>query len=818
MTSLSPEKAEPTVQSHSILNASDEDLKRISAEGLLSLSIEEMRTIQSHFKNLNREPTDVELETIAQTWSEHCVHKTFKAAVVYEENPDANSGRALGSKNYSNLLKETIAKATEDLALPWCLSVFKDNAGIIEFDDKDGVAFKCETHNHPSALEPYGGAGTGLGGVIRDVLGCGLGAKPVMNTDVFCFGDLNTPSDQIPAGALSPRRIARGVVAGVRDYGNRMGIPTANGAIYFDRGYVGNPLVFCGTIGMIPKTMIDKTVNSGDLVVVMGGRTGRDGIHGATFSSAPLEGGITSNVVQIGHAIMEKKTMDVLLQARDKKLYRSITDCGAGGFSSAIGELGKDTGVEVNLEKAPLKYRGLKPWEIWLSESQERMVLAVPPENWNALNMLCQQENVEAVAIGKFTDDHKLTVKYDNQIVAQLDMHFLHDGIPKLHLNALWNASEHIKSFSDKDTGSPTKTFGDDKLRRDDIVGTLKALMAHPVIASKESVIRQYDHEVQGGSIIKPLMGSAKDAPTDGCVFRPKLESWKGVAVSNGLNPEMGKFDPFVMAQMAVDEAYRNLITVGGGLTHAAILDNFCWGNPKSSLELGGLVRAAEGAKEAALAYGLPFISGKDSFNNTWKSNDGALHSIPPTLLVSAIGVLDDVRTCVSPGLKEEGALLYVIGETTDKLAGSWAAKLWNESTAALPAVDLANAKTNYKKLQSAMKHRLILSAHDLSEGGLAVAAAEMAFGSQKGVEINIPVEGISAEVALFSETPSRILVEISPMHQNEFEQTMGARVASLVGKVTKSPTFVVKQGEKVLVQEQVASLKTLWKKSLENL
>ncbi len=379
------------------LNASDDELKKISSAGLLSLSLEEMKKIQNHFKDLGREPTDVELETLAQTWSEHCVHKTFKAAVSYEERPSATGtavGPTLGARTYTNLLKETIAKATDDLALPWCLSVFKDNAGIIEFDEKDGIAFKCETHNHPSALEPYGGAGTGLGGVIRDVLGCGLGAKPVMNTDVFCFGDLNTPAKNIPDGALHPRRIARGVIAGVRDYGNRMGIPTSNGAIYFDRGYVGNPLVFCGTVGIIPKNFIDKTVQPGDLVVVMGGRTGRDGIHGATFSSAPLEGGITSNVVQIGHAIMEKKVMDVLLQARDKKLYRSITDCGAGGFSSAIGELGKDTGVDVDLEKAPLKYPGLRPWEIWVSESQERMVFAVPPENWNSLQLLCQQENV----------------------------------------------------------------------------------------------------------------------------------------------------------------------------------------------------------------------------------------------------------------------------------------------------------------------------------------------------------------------------------------------------------------------------------------
>ena len=403
----------------------------ISRVGLLSLNLQEMKAIQSYFDRQGRNPTDVELETIAQTWSEHCKHKTFSGVIEYEEK-----GR--GSRVYDNLLKSTIMKATQELDRPWCWSVFKDNAGVIEFDEEWGVAFKAETHNHPSALEPYGGAGTGLGGVIRDILGVGLGAKPVLNTDVFAFAPKDMPARKIPRGVLPPRRIIQGVIAGVRDYGNRMGIPTANGAVYFDDRYVANPLVFCGTVGLIPKDKVEKEVKPGDLIVSLGGRTGRDGIHGATFSSAALEEGISSSVVQIGHAIMEKRTMDVLLQARDQGLFRAITDCGAGGFSSAVGELGSETGVAVDLEKAPLKYEGLLPWEIWVSESQERMVLAVPPEKWPALKALAESENVEATVIGEFAQDQKLTMRYRGEIIGQLDMEFMHDGMPRVHRKAVW--------------------------------------------------------------------------------------------------------------------------------------------------------------------------------------------------------------------------------------------------------------------------------------------------------------------------------------------------------------------------------------------
>jgi phosphoribosylformylglycinamidine synthase len=813
-----------------LLNADDAALERVSREGLLSLSLNEMKTIQAHYQTMGRNPTDIELETIAQTWSEHCYHKTFRASFDYrEEKRDGEPSLFNGQpKRLGNLIKETIFRATRELNMPWCLSVFEDNAGVIAFDDTDAICFKVETHNHPSALEPYGGAGTGLGGVIRDILGCGLGGKPVMNTDVFCFGMMDTKPEVLREGMLHPKRIARGVVSGVRDYGNRMGIPTANGAIYFDPGYTGNPLVFCGTVGLIPNSAIKKTVLPGDLVVTVGGRTGRDGIHGATFSSAPLEKGITSSVVQIGHAIVEKKAMDVLLQARDKRLYRSVTDCGAGGFSSSIGELGKDTGVRVDLEKAPLKYPGLKPWEIWLSESQERMILAVPLENWPALKMLFDQEDVEAVVIGEFTNDRQLTVQYDGTAVAELDMAFMHEGCPKLSLEAVWNSDKHAARYRNAaefgSGGSPEKNgrwdnlthsvFTSPKFLKEALVG----LLSHPVIGSKERVIRQYDHEVQGGSIIKPLMGLDHDAPMDACVFRPKLNAWKGVVVSNGLAPEMGKWDPYLMAQIAVDEAYRNMIAVGGQLTSAAILDNFCWGDSNNPHDAGALVRAAEGAREAAEAYQLPFISGKDSFHNTWRSADGALHSIPPTLLISAIGVLDDVRGCVTSDLKHVDHLIYLVGDTQPTMKGSLAGAVLNivKNSDLLPVLSFHNARMMYKKLQTAMKHALVASCHDVSDGGLLVALAEMAFGGAVGLEINTGMSPLPIEQFFFSESPSRFVVAVAPEHKAAFETALGLGHLTPLGKTTKKRNLTIKKEEDVLLDVSIAELKKSWLGALE--
>ena len=470
--------------------------------------------------------------------------------------------------------------------------MFADNAGVVKFDDESAVCFKVETHNHPSALDPYGGAATGIGGVIRDPMGTGMGAKPIANTDIFCFGLPDKKLDEIPKGVLHPRRIMKGVVAGVRDYGNRMGIPTVNGAIYFDDRYVANPLVFCGNVGLIPNDKCFKKTHSGNLIMVVGGRTGRDGIHGATFSSGEMtheHETIFSHAVQIGNAITEKKMLDTLLQARDAELYDAITDCGAGGLSSAVGEMGEKTGAVVDLEKVPLKYAGLSYTEIWISEAQERMVISVKPENLEAISKIFANENVEATVIGTFTDDGKLTLRYNGTQVAQLDMEFLHDGLPKYSRKAVWKSPKLSEpSIAAKDNYN------------DDLVGILSSYN----VASKEWVIRQYDHEVQGASVIKPLSGITNDGPSDAAVLRPKYNSDRGIAISCGMNPLYGDIDPYWMALSGIDEAIRNLICVGARADRIAVLDNFCWGKCTRAETLGSLVRRRRRVMMARWAMG----------------------------------------------------------------------------------------------------------------------------------------------------------------------------------------------------------------------
>jgi len=563
----------------------DVGLEALSKEGDLFLNLTEMQAIQAHYHSLAREPRDVELEMIAQTWSEHCGHKTFRSDVSVRNN----AGQVV--EEIPNLIKTTIFGATRELDKPWCISVFEDNAGVIEFDETNAVCFKVETHNHPSAIEPYGGASTGIGGVVRDPMGTGMGARPVANTDVFCFGPPQMPLDEVPKGVLHPRRVMRGVVSGVRDYGNRMGIPTVNGALYFDEKYLGNPLVFCGTVGILPRDKCFKEPLSGDAIVVVGGRTGRDGIHGATFSSGELTHEHEtefSHAVQIGNAITEKKMLDTILQARDKGLYTAITDCGAGGLSSAVGEMGEKLGAEVHLERVPLKYAGLSYAEIWISEAQERMVLSVPQANVEAILKVFSDEGVEATVIGHYgTEGRQLRLFYGETLVGELGMEFLHEGLPRPTKDALWDFTPQA---------SPAA------IARDNYNDTLLEILAAANVASKEWVVRQYDHEVQGGSVIKPLVGVGEDGPGDAAVVRPVLDSKKGVVISCGMNPKLGKLDPYQSALHAADEAMRNCIAVGGNLDRTAILDNFCWGNCNKPDRMGALVQSAKACRDAAMA------------------------------------------------------------------------------------------------------------------------------------------------------------------------------------------------------------------------
>ena len=769
-----------------------EQLTKLSRDAHLFLSQAEMAAIQGYYREQGRDPTDIELETLAQTWSEHCVHKTLKSAVDVEVQDEL--GKVTGTRHYKNLIKETIFASTKELMKkedpPFCLSVFADNAGVIAFDETDAVCFKAETHNHPSAIEPYGGSATGAGGVIRDILGTGLAAKPIANTDVFCvafpnYGDTvgsasadaqTVPSAKadptkdgrsetgtqlisLPRGVIHPKRILQQVVAGVRDYGNRMGIPTVNGAVYFDDRYIGNPLVFCGCVGLIPRDKIHKETKAGDAIVVMGGRTGRDGIHGATFSSAELtdtHADEFSHAVQIGNAITEKKMADVILQARDRGLFTAITDCGAGGLSSAVGEMGAALGAWVELDKVPLKYAGLRYDEIWISEAQERMVLSVPADKLDELMILSKSEDVESTVIGHFgTEKQELVLRYRGQEVGRMSMDFLHEGIPMPTRKAIVT-----ERGAARDTGFqpvPGAPHGLKTRVTSDVKSQLLSLLAHPNIASKHWIIRQYDHEVQGGSVIKPLTGPLQIGPSDAAVLRPKLNSHRGIAIGCGLAPQID--DPYEMALAAIDEAIRNVVAVGADPGKIAILDNFCWPSVDDPRTMGTLVRACEACRDAALAYGIPFISGKDSLHNQFTNSEtGQVIRIPNTLVISAIGVIEDVQKCVTMDLKRPGNRVCLIGPDNP--------------------TSLSQRVNVHRMLARAISEGVVRSCHDVSDGGSLTAAAEMSIASELGLAIVPEVENCP----LFVEMPAHYLVEWD--QDSDLEQ-MAFRTAAKSNKVT---------------------------------
>ncbi|UCG15241.1 MAG: phosphoribosylformylglycinamidine synthase subunit PurL [Phycisphaerales bacterium] len=773
------------------IRALDRDgLVALSRQAHLFLSADEMQAIRDHFAGAGRDPTDLELETLAQTWSEHCVHKTLTSDVVYRGAGFGGGGQV--EVRFENLLKSTIAEVTRRLNRDWCLSVFKDNAGVVEFDDEYGIAFKVETHNHPSAIEPYGGAATGIGGCIRDILGCGLGAKPIANTDIFCFAPPDFADDRLPKGVLHPQRIFKGVVSGVRDYGNRMGIPTVNGAILFDERYLANPLVFCGCVGLIPKSRIGKEPKPGDRIVLVGGRTGRDGIHGATFSSAELtdtHADEFSHAVQIGNAIEEKKVLDALLLARDHPsgcLFNAVTDCGAGGLSSAVGEMGESIGAVVDLEKVPLKYAGLRYDEIWISEAQERMVFAVPPGHLETLLAVFGNEHVEATVIGEFANDGVLRVRYHGTTVGELDMRFLHHGRPRATREAVWHpearpAPDAARS-SDVDLG-----------RR-----VLQAL-ADPNVASKEWVIRQYDHEVQGATVVKPLCGPG-DGPSDAAVIRPRLHSRRGIAIGCGLCPGRRDGDPYWMAVAAVDEALRNVVCVGADPGRTSILDNFCWPAVDDAESLGALVRACAGAHDAALAFGLPFISGKDSLNNQFSQSPQEARrcglperiSIPDTLLISSLGMVDDVSRCVTMDLKEPGSALVVIAAPGNQ-------------------VGLDAAGHLHRAVADWIAGGNVLSAHDVSDGGLAVAVAEMCIAGGLGADITPDVWGDDdpADV-LFDEPLTTYVIECQAEALDAL--SLPGPAIAVIGEVVDRPRLTVKSGPRTLVDLAVEDLSRAWR------
>jgi phosphoribosylformylglycinamidine synthase subunit PurSL len=783
-----------------IRDLDDAGLARISKEGGLSLIIEEMRTIQQHYRDMGRNPTDVELETIAQTWSEHCSHKTFRGPYTLN-----------GERGKSGLLKDTIMHATRTLNKDWCVSVFSDNAGVVKFDDKWNLCIKVETHNRPSAIEPYGGANTGLGGVLRDVLGAGLGAKPICSTDVFCVAPPTTPNEIIPEGVLHPERVLRGITAGVRDYGNRMGVPTLNGAVVCDERYLGNPLVFCGTVGLLPADKSFKKVEPGDLIVAVGGRTGRDGIHGATFSSGELthESEKTSGgAVQIGNAIEEKKVAEFLIRARDEGLFNAVTDCGAGGFSSAVGEMGANIGARVALENAPLKYAGLSYAEIWISEAQERMVFAVPESKLAALKQLAQREEVEVSVLGVFEPTGRLKLTYHGEQVADMDMHFLHEGRPSVLREGVYKPTPVKPHAIPK---SASKLAGD-------IGSVLHAILKSWNVASKEWIVRQYDHEVLGGTVIKPFVGVG-EGPGDAAVITPIRGSFKGAAIGCGLQPQFGDDDAYAMAGATIDEAIRNVVAVGADPTRVAILDNFCWGNIHRPETFGSLVAASQGCRDFAIAYGTPFVSGKDSLNNEFVRGEQRI-VIPPTLLVTALGIVPDVRRATTMDFKKAGNLILIVGATKPEMGGSHFNLVTGATGGSIPRPEAASAVVLFQRVHQAISEGLVRSCHDASEVGLVVALAEMAFSGGLGAEVDfakVPAaDGLSIVERLFSESCSRFILEVTPENFARIQDFLKDSPNAVVGTVTSSSKVRITNGGDLLVDESIDELKQSWQSPLD--
>ena len=842
-----------------VLELDDEGLIKLSHDRHLFLNLEEMQAVREYFSaagSQSREPTDIELETIAQTWSEHCVHKTFKSTIHYHESrsskvpeepdafaqdlPDGFKVGPDGSITIQNLLKTTIVAATHKLMESpslhgWCVSVFEDNAGIFRFDDRYGVCVKVETHNHPSAIEPYGGAATGIGGCMRDIMGTGLSAKPIANMDVFCVADPNTT--HLPKGAIAPKRILQQVVAGVRDYGNRKGIPTVNGSVYFHDGYVGNPLVFAGCVGVIPLDMCFGSPQDGDRIIVLGGATGRDGIHGATFSSAELtdtHADEFAHAVQIGNPITQKKTMDVILAARDHPdgpLFHAITDCGAGGFSSAVGEMGRNVGARVTLEAAPLKYAGLSYTEIWISEAQERMVLAVPPGEVETLRELCEAESVSLCDLGQFGNTNgehepELALFYKGSKVGQLSMRFLHEGLPRPTRDAQWPQPKATSPRSRSEVGPDQKPLSDPP----SIGKALYRLLSHPNIASKHWIVRQYDHEVQGAAVVKPLVGPYQDGPSDAAVVRPVLSSDRAIAIGAGLQPAVADdqlahdADSYWMALAAIDEAVRNVVCVGADPARIALLDNFCWASCDDPKQLGGLVRAAKACHDGALAYLAPFISGKDSLNNQFTTDGGRAVVITPTLLITAVGIVPNATQACTMDAKTPGNFLMLVGVTSETMGGSHYRMVSGDPRwANIPRVDRNVGPAAAAAVAALIKAGLVAAAHDCSDGGFLVAAAEMAFGGRIGLELDLSGMPTATDLdpiaACYAESPSRYLLEIPADKLDAAIRLLGGSGVPFgqVGIFTDRDHLTLrspKNGQ--LLDEPLVELREAWRKPLD--
>ncbi|HBV42386.1 MAG TPA: phosphoribosylformylglycinamidine synthase [Desulfovibrio sp.] len=821
-------KASDTVRIIPLLGMSDAELIDYSRKNTLALTLEEMLIIKNFYAKdetkkdraqfgLPENPTDAELEVLAQTWSEHCKHKIFAAKIEYV-NTETGKTQHIDSlyKTYIKTPTATIRKRLGDN--DFCRSVFSDNAGVMAFNDDYDVCIKVETHNSPSALDPYGGALTGIVGVNRDPMGTGMGAELICNTDVFCFAS-PFHADKMPSRLLHPRRVMEGVRKGVEDGGNKSGIPTVNGAIVFDERYLGKPLVYCGTVGLMPRRLhgmngFEKIPTAGDAIVMTGGRIGKDGIHGATFSSEELHEESPATAVQIGDPITQRKMYDFIIRARDLGLYHAITDNGAGGLSSSVGEMSEATGgCRLDLSKAPLKYDGLQPWEILLSEAQERMTLAVPQDKLQEFLALAEHMDVEATCLGEFTDTGYFQVFYGKKPVANLPMDFMHNGLPQMRLKAVWKAEQ---TQMQNQVAMPDTN---------DKAEFLLKMLGRLNICSKENIVRQYDHEVKGGSVVKPFVGKKQDAPADAAVLRPVLEDEAGIVISNGICPKFSDYDTYHMMANALDEAVRNAVAAGADPDHMAGCDNFCWCDPIQSektpdgeYKLAQLVRACEALGKYCMDYGVPCISGKDSMKNDY-IGDGKKISIPPTVLFSVLAKIGNVNNAVTSDFKAAGNKIYLLGYTKNEMAGSEAFDELGIKGGRVPQVDSGSALARYRAFHKAAEQKLVKTCHDLSDGGLAVALAEMCIGGLFGAKVDLEKAGKEEDMTtmeiLYSESASRFLAEVEPGKCAEFEKLFENHCYQIGEVGEANADLSVYTGESLVFTQTIDAMAQAFKKTL---
>ena len=783
------------------LEISDDELVKLSHKATWALSLEEMKSIQNYFRNckdreqfgLGKNPTDVEMEVLAQTWSEHCKHKIFAAAVDYEDVP------AQKKEHIVSLYKSFIKKSTKEIGeqIDWLVSVFTDNAGVIRFNDRFDVAYKAETHNSPSALDPYGGAMTGIVGVNRDPMGTGMGADLLLNVWGYCLGSPFTDKKDVPEGLLHPRRLRTGVHKGVIDGGNQSGIPYAIGWEYFDERYIGKPLVYCGTVGTIPRKIGDqngweKDIKPGDIIVMTGGRIGKDGIHGATFSSEELHKDSPVQAVQIGDPITQKRMSDFLSEARSRLLYRFVTDNGAGGLSSSVGEMASVcNGCRMDLKKAPLKYSGMQPWEILISEAQERMSFAVPPEKLDEFLALAASRDVEATVLGEFTDNGKFHMTWGDKTVCCLDIEYMHEGLPQLQLKAKW-VPPH---------------FDEPEFKDRDVEKDMVELMGRLNLCSCEYKARQYDHEVKGLSVIKPYTGVKRDVASDATVYMAEPLGTEGIVLAAGILPRYSDIDTYHMMASCIDLAIRRAVAAGADPDHIAGLDNFCWPDPVQSektpdgeYKMAQLVRANQALYDYTKAFLCPCISGKDSMKND-STRGGRKISIPPTVLFSTIGKIDDIRHAVSLDAKLAGDSIYVIGTTKAELGGGEYFAMLNAHGNSVPKVDAAAASKLYHALADIIKSDIPRSIITPALGGLAAAFAKSALGGRLGFDIDldaIPAEsGLSVQELLFSETNSRFVLTCAPENEAALEKALAGFAFAKVGVTTEKQELTLRSANK---------------------